>query len=74
MKSKLMILPATEANAIQLLRVPDDFEEQEVYRYVTGVIAGVEEDNPDYDWDDIAVELEACGFEILDFILGPSLG
>ncbi len=74
MKSKLMILPATEANAIQLLRVPDDFEEQEVYRYVTGVIARVEEDHSDYNWDDIAIELEACGFEMVDFILGPELG
>ncbi len=74
MKSRLMILPATVANAIQLLRVPDDFEEQEVYRYVTGVIARVEENNPDYDWDDIVIELEAHGFETVDFILGPSLG
>ncbi len=74
MKSKLMILPATEANAIRLLRVPDDFEEQEAYRHVTGVIARVEEDDADYDWDDIAAELEAHGFETVDFILGPSLG
>lgn len=74
MKSKLMILPATEASTIQLLRVPDDFEEQEAYRYVTGVIARVEEDNPDYGWDDIAIELEAYGFETVDFILGPERG
>lgn len=74
MKSKLMILPATVADAIQLLRVPDDFEEQEAYRYVTGVIARVEEDDPDYGWDDIAIELEACGFETVDFILGPERG
>ncbi len=73
MNSKLMILPAAEANAIQLLRVPDDFEEQEAYRYVTGVIARVEEDNPGYDWEDIAIELEAHGFETVDFILGPDL-
>ncbi len=74
MKSKLMILPATKASAIQLLRVPDDFEEQEAYRHVTGVIARVEEDNADYDWDDIAAELEAHGFETVDFLLGPELG
>ena len=74
MKSKLMILPATKANAIQLLRVPDDFEEHEAYRHVTGVIARVEEDNADYDWDDIAAELEAHGFETVDFLLGPALG
>ena len=74
MKSKLMILPATKASAIQLLRVPDDFEEHEAYRHVTGVIARVEEDNSDYDWDDIAAELEAHGFEMVDFLLGPELG
>ncbi len=73
MKSKLMILPATKASAIQLVQVPDDFEEQEAYRYVTGVIARVEEENADYDWEDIAAELEAHGFEMLDFLLGPEL-
>ncbi len=74
MKSKLMILSATKASAIQLIRVPDDFEEHEVYRHVTGVIARVEEDNTDYDWDDIAAELEAHGFETVDFLLGPEWG
>jgi len=73
MKSKLMILPASDARAIRLLRVPDDFEEHEVYRHVTGVIAQVEENNTDYDWEDIAAELEAYDFEIVEFILGPSL-
>lgn len=73
MKSKLMILPASDARAIRLLRVPDDFEEHEVYRHVTGVIAQVEENNTDYDWEDIAAELEAHDFEIVEFILGPSL-
>ncbi len=74
MKTRLMILPAADAGAIRLLQVPEDFEEHEVYRHVTGVIARVEEDNADYDWDDIAAELEAHGFETVDFILGPSLG
>jgi len=73
MKSKLMIIPATKAGEIQLLRVPDDFEDQEAYRHVTGVIARVEENDADYDWDDIAAELEAHGFETVDFLLGPAL-
>ena len=73
MNSKLMILPATKASDIRLVQVPDDFEEYEVYRHVTGVIARVEENDADYDWDDIAAELEAHGFEIIDFIPGPSL-
>ena len=73
MRASLMILPARESSAIRLVRVPDDFEEHEVYRHVTGLIAQVEEENPDYDWDDIAVVLEDHGFEAVEFILGPAL-
>ena len=73
MNKRLMILPAAQAGGIRLLRVPEDFEEHEAYRHVTGVIARVEEDDADYDWDDIAAELEAHDFEVVDFILGPAL-
>lgn len=72
MNDKLMILPANKAENIRLIRVPDDFEEHEVYRYVTGLIAKVEEEN-DYNWDDILELLEDRGFEAVEFILGPSL-
>ena len=68
-----MILPASNQSAIRLVRIPDDFEEHEVYRRVVGLIAEVEEQNPDYQWDDIAGMLEDNGFELVDFILGPSL-
>ena len=70
---KLMVLPAKDPKAIRLVQIPEDFEGQEVFRYVTGLIASVEEENPDYSWDDIAVLLEDRGFEILDFMLGPEL-
>ena len=73
MHDKLMILPAKEANAIRLVRIPDDFEQHEAYRYATGLIAQIEEDNPAYDWEDIAAALEDRGFEPVDFILGPGL-
>ncbi|NNF95594.1 MAG: hypothetical protein HKM94_01545, partial [Halobacteria archaeon] len=53
MSDRLMILPAKDASAIRLVRVPDDYEEHEVFRHVTGIIASVEEDNPAYTWDDI---------------------
>jgi len=69
----LMILPAKEASAIRLVRVPNDYEEHEVFRHVTGIIASVEEDNPAYTWDDIRNELEDHGFEPLTFVLGPEL-
>ena len=72
MNNKLMILPANKAEKIRLIRIPDDFEEHEVYRYVTGLIAKVEEDS-EYSWDDILELLEDRGFESVDFIQGPSL-
>jgi hypothetical protein len=72
MSKNLMILPANESENICLIRVPDDFEQHEVYRYVTGLISKVEEDS-EYTRDDILELLEDRGFELVDFILGPSL-
>ena len=72
MNKNLMILPAKDPKDVRLLRIPEDFEEQEVYRYVTGLIAKAEE-NSDYTWDDISDELEQKGFEMVEFILGPLL-
>lgn len=73
MSDTLMILPAKDPSAIRLVRVPADYEEHEVFRHVTGIIASVEEANPAYSWDDICNELEDHGFEPLTFILGPEL-
>lgn len=73
MNNNLMILPAKEVAKIRLIRIPDDFEEHEAYRYVTGLIAKVEEDEPGYSWDDVLDLLEDRGFESVDFLLGPSL-
>ena len=67
-----MVLPAKDTKDIRLLRIPDDFEEHEAFRYVTGIIAKAEE-NSDYDWDDILDLLEQKGFEFVEFILGPQL-
>ena len=72
MNNDLMILPANKTENIRLIRIPDDFEKHEAYRYVTGLIAKAEED-PDYTWDDILDLLEERGFEPINFILGPSL-
>lgn len=73
MNETLMILPSGNADAIRLVRVPDDFESHEAYRHVTGLIAAAEEQNPDYDWEDIQSILEEHDFETVDFVLGPSL-
>jgi hypothetical protein len=73
MQERLMILPARDATAIRLVRIPEELEQHEAYRHVTGLIASVEERNPDYDWEDIAPALEDHGFEPVEFILGPAL-
>ncbi len=73
MSDTLMILPADDVEAIRLVRVPDEFEQHEAFRHVTGLIASVEEENPGYDWEDIAAVLEDHGFEPVDFVLGPAL-
>ncbi len=73
MQPRLMILPAHDYKTTRLVKIPEDFEEHEVFRHVTGIISEVEEDNPDYEWDDVSAALEDHGFEIVDFILGPAL-
>ena len=73
MSDTLMILPAGKAEAIRLVRVPDDFESHEAYRHVTGLIAAAEEQDPDSELDDILAVLEDHGFETVEFILGPTL-
>jgi len=73
MKPTLMILPAADPKDIRLIRIPEDYDEHEVYRHVTGLIAEVEEDKPDHTWDDIRALLEDHGFDVVDFVLGPAL-
>lgn len=73
MSTSLMILPASNSNAIRLIRLPDDFESHEAYRHVTGLIATIEEQQPDCSSDDILATLEDHGFEPVEFILGPAL-
>lgn len=73
MSNKLMLLPAHDYKATRLVKIPEDFEEHEVFRHVTGIISEVEEANPDYQWEEVASALEDHGFEIVEFILGPAL-
>jgi len=55
------------------VKIPDDYEVHEVYRLATGLIAGVEAQIPNYDWDDILEVLEEKGFSEVEFILGPEV-
>ncbi len=73
MSDTLMILPASHVSDIRLVRVPDDFESHEAFRHATGLIAAIEEQDPDCSQDDILATLEDHGFEAVEFILGPTL-
>ncbi|RDH80747.1 MAG: hypothetical protein DIZ80_17120 [endosymbiont of Galathealinum brachiosum] len=73
MAEKLMILPSKDSKKIRLVKIPRDYEEHEVYRAATGAIARIEENLPDYDWDDLMEELEDMGFEEMSFLLGPEV-
>jgi len=73
MATKLMILPSKDSENIRLLKMPDDYEEHEVYRAATGAIARIEDNLPDYEWEDLMEELEDMGFEEVSFLLGPEV-
>ncbi len=73
MSDKLMVLPSKDAKGIRLLKIPDDYEEHEVYRAATGAIARIESNVPDYNWEDLMEELEDMGFEEVEFLLGPEV-
>ncbi len=73
MNETLMVLPSTRPEQIRLVRVPQDLDRNEAYRFATGIIAQAEESNQDYRWEDISEALEARGFEMVEAMLGPSL-
>ena len=73
MMSRLMVLPAEHFEYVRVLNRPEDMEEHEAYRYATGIIAEVQEDNNDCSREDVADALEEHGFTEVDFILGPEL-
>ncbi|MCB1868255.1 MAG: hypothetical protein KDI43_06900 [Gammaproteobacteria bacterium] len=73
MSDRLMVLPAGTPGGIRVVSIPEDREEQEAFRHVTGIISEVEEGDADYTWDDIEDALEEHGYHVLDFVLGPSL-
>jgi len=73
MSNKLMVLPSKDPQNIRLLKLPDDYEEHEVYRAATGAIARIQENVPDYNWDDLMEELEDMGFEEVAYLLGPEV-
>ncbi len=73
MSARLMILPSKIFEQTRMVALPEDFDEHEVYRHITGIIAGVQEGNPDCTWEEVADALEDHDINVVDFILGPEL-
>lgn len=73
MNSRIMMLPSKDPSQVKLVKIPEDLKEQEAYRYATGIIAAIEENNPDWEWVDIKESLEDHGFGMVEFIMGPAL-
>ena len=73
MAENFMVLPAKHFKHVRLLKMPEDMEQHEAYRYATGIIAEVEESNAGCSWEDVADALEEGGFSEVNFILGPEL-
>ena len=73
MSQALMVLPSVEFKRIRVVRIPDDLDANEAYRFATGIIAQAEETKENYSWDDISEALEGRGFEPVDVLIGPSL-
>ena len=72
MNRTLMLLPAGKKDDIRLLQIPDDYEDHEPYRQVTGLIAAVEEEKPEYECEDNESMHDDKVFVTLDLILSQS--
>ncbi|MCU7929844.1 MAG: hypothetical protein KZQ90_03510 [Candidatus Thiodiazotropha sp. (ex Codakia rugifera)] len=73
MNDTLMVLPSSRYDEIRLVKVPNDLDRNEAYRFATGIIAQAEESNQNCRWEDIAEALEARGFEPIEALIGPAL-
>ena len=73
MSARMMLLPAKNVDDMKLVSIPDDFDQRDALRHATSLIASIEEENPDYAWDDIAATLEDHGFMVQEFMVGPEL-
>ena len=73
MTARLMLLPARKIEDMKIVSIPSDFDARDALRRATSLIASVEEENPDFDWEDIAMMLEDNGFEVQAFTIGPDI-
>jgi len=73
MTARLMLLPAKKIENMKIVSIPSDFDARGALRRATSLIASIEEEDPDCDWDDMAAVLEDNGFEVQPFTIGPDI-
>lgn len=73
MSNNYMVLPSRDYGNIKLVRIPDDMEQQEAFRYATGLIASFQEESEPGSYEDLDDLLEEKGFTCVDYVLGPEL-
>ncbi|MBD3610426.1 MAG: hypothetical protein HUJ30_07730 [Gammaproteobacteria bacterium] len=73
MNKRLMLLPCNKFGQPILVIIPEDYGKEEAFRFVTGVIAEVEEFQGDFDRDTVIDALEDHGFSNVDYEVGPEL-
>ncbi len=73
MSRSLMVLPCIDFKQIRVVRIPEDLDKNEAYRFATGIIAQAEESNVDCGWEELSEALEARGFEPVEVLIGPTL-
>ena len=73
MSARLMLLPSRDPEGSRVVTVPEDFEAHEAFRHLTGLIADVQEQDPDWSWEDLAEVLENHGFTPVECLVGPYL-
>ena len=73
MTARYMLLPAKRIEDMKIVRIPDDFDNRDALRHATSLIATIEEQDPDYEWEDLEATLEDHGFESVEFMIGPEI-
>ena len=74
MGDKLILLPGADNKSCRILRMPEDMDDHEAFRNVTGIIAGLEERDGVVNPEDLDDALEDHGFVSVDYIVGPGIG
>ena len=67
-----MLLPGKTPAESRVLRLPHDLDEQEAYRQVTAIVAGLRAARHDHSMEDVLEALAEHGFTPVELVVGPA--